>query len=358
MYRARSAIAVLVSAFAVVSVGGRAFAGVEVFCGLTGTVSLDPDSASVRIGFTGVTNGCTDVGVDGTIVRLDGRLSCGTSDGTARLTLEPVSGVPSLATTVVSGSTPGIAVLGTLTSGAYEGAGIAAMLAVVAPLDSCTSSRATSGPSPGIIHVGPNLLGTGPSLGVEPPMVGDPWSTKDEGDNTIDQNFRRCPVPGDMYSDGDHSACKYDQAWAATRCTRTRQVSTGGTTSEKVCTQKQLTQFAYRGGTANTRTPQKSGRCALGTPGTDTQEWHLYRFRVARSRDGQPIYDAPSTHYGYHYNCDVEGQRFYGNPNPITMDEDHQAEFTWAHFPCGYLYQCDGQQGFVSTLTFGIGVPS
>jgi hypothetical protein len=184
----------------------------------------------------------------------------------------------------------------------------------------------------------------------------DAWGVKDEADGSVDTQIQRCAIPGDMYH-SENSDCKYAQGWVGTRCTRTRTVVTGGGEKEKVCEQKQMVQFAYRGGTSNLKSP-KTTQCANSSRvPTDTEKWHLYSFTLVDSVN-VVRYTAPSSHAAFHFNCDTDGQRFYGTPSPVTMDGDHRAEFHWWHWPCGHPSSCYEQQGFENRLTFGIGVPS
>jgi hypothetical protein len=357
------ALAVALTTAAILVVPARANAAAEMSCALAGDLTLGvpsvPFSGDVGVTFDGASTSCEGTATDSTVtVHLDGAFGCTDATGGGTATLNWADGTSSSVTAVVATAPAGVAALGTVGTGPYEGDGASLTLTMPAPLAQCTASRSSTTSVPGVLYVDRSLVPEGADL--QPPIVDtDPWSQQDQAHDEVDGNITRCAIPGDMYV-GDWSVCKYSQAWVGTRCTRTRQVTTSGGESERVCTQKQFTQFAYRGGTSNPRSPKISGRCANSTASpTDTEQWRLVMFELREPSDDHAVYAAAASHTVLHSNCDTEGQRFYGNPMPYTMEHDYRAHYEWAHFPCGYFRPCQIEdRGFLSSLTFGIDVPS
>jgi hypothetical protein len=332
-------------------------------CAVTGEVTFDSLTAApdqVGLLFDGTSAACSDgsATLGAATARLTGTFSCLTGNGTGTLAMRWLDGSVSSAPATLASVAAGVAVLGAFESGPYEGDAVSATLAVAAPPPGCSSARSTSAPGHGTVYIHPGPLVMTGAVGVPAvPPDEDAWGVKDEAQGSVDRHIDRCAVPGDMYH-GDDSLCKYAQGWVGTRCTRTRTVVTGGSRTEKVCEQKQMVQFAYRGGTSSSASP-KTSRCAYSMGHTDTEKWRLDYFRLVEESTNATRYAAPASHSALHYNCDTDGPRFYGTPSPVTMDSDYRAEFRWFLSPCGHPRPCQiTDEGFLNWLTFGIGVPS
>ncbi|HEU0130863.1 MAG TPA: hypothetical protein VFQ85_07715 [Mycobacteriales bacterium] len=341
-----------------------AAAGETVVCDVSGSLTVDPVAGAgavtaLRLSFEGTPSGCE--GGTATALTVAGSVSCATDAGSGAVTVLLADASVS-ATAVLVASGRDVAVLGLVQTGDAAGQAVSATLTAAADVASrCADGASASLPAGGSVAVHPSpLVLAADTDGFLGTPSRDPWSLKDEQRDTVDAKIERCPIPGDMYR-SENSICKYSQAWVGTKCTRVRNSVTGGSRAETVCTQKQMVQFAYRGGTSNLESPMLSGHCANASGvSTDTERWHLYQFRLVRSVTGAQRYEAAASHYAFHVNCDTEGQRFYGTPQPVTMDDDHVAQFRWVHFDCGRWTQCQvgSDRGFESSVTFGIGVPA
>ena len=347
---------------AAVVVAPPALADNAVTCELDGDVSFGSPPETLPTGmtmtFTGSGSVCAGDTLAASSANLAGSFSCTTGTGTGTLDLTWSGGDTSTADVTVATATTGLAAVGFISSGAYEGWTASLNLSTTeAYTFSCLDSTITSLRATGALSLSANgvasatgAVDTATDTATAISVADLPEETAEDAVEPTRSPLHKCEYPGDMYRGGATTGsghCKYAQAWSAVKCVDSRPSTTGAT-----CYAKSFREFAYRGGTSNTR--YAGGKsCYLGNA-TDTRSWRLSAFAVVNRSTNQLRYSAPTTHYGWHTNCGVENQRFYGRPTPFTMTQSHFIHYTFVHSAC----PSSACGTFVNEIEFQVNVPS
>lgn len=170
------------------------------------------------------------------------------------------------------------------------------------------------------------------------PVIDQPsaWDVADLAADVATQRNTRCPEG--MYINSSYGACKYAQGDYVSSCS--------GFTASGRCFARTISKLRVRGGTADSRSPARTGSCPYAPPGVHSsfKSWQTTEMTIWENQNGNSV--LRYRHVGLvRDNCDVQAGPFSVSPN-ITVRYPTYIFYTFKHY-CRSGEACGDQTSWV-----------